>query len=170
MARQIRFHLDICDHLTPGYKFNEWELKGVPLRMEVGPKDIQKQSVTLAQRITLDGSVPEGKKPKSFVPQAGLIEHVTGLMDQIQQALYQRALKFCEEHTFVAKNYNELKERVERGFVRCCWAGSREDEEKIQEETKATIRVIPIAQPGGKGKCIYTGQEADKVAIFARAY
>jgi len=167
---RIRFHLDTRDHLTPGFKFNEWELKGVPLRMEVGPKDVQKQSVALAQRVMLDGSATEGRKTKSFVPQAGLTEHIMRLMDQIQQGLYQRALKFREEHTFDAKNYDELKERVEQGFVRCWWAGSCEDEEKIQEETKATIRVIPIDQPGGKGKCVYTGNEADKVAVFARAY
>jgi len=167
---KIRFHLDTRDYLTPGFKFNEWELKGVPLRMEVGPKDVQKQSVALAQRVIFDGSAPEGKKPKSFVSQAGLTEHVTRLMDQIQQGLYQRALKFREEHTFDAKNYDELKERVEQGFVRCWWAGSREDEETIQEETKATIRVIPNDQPGGKGKCVYTGKEADKIAVFARAY
>jgi len=167
---KIRFHLDTRDHLTPGFKFNEWELKGVPLRMEVGPKDVQKQSVALAQRVILDGSAPEGKKPKSFVPQAGLTGHVTRLMDQIQQGLYERALKLRRERTFEAKNYDELKERVEQGFVRCWWAGSREDEEKIQEETKATIRVIPIDQPGGKGQCVYTGKAADKVAIFARAY
>jgi prolyl-tRNA synthetase len=167
---KIRFHLDTRDHLTPGFKFNEWELKGVPLRMEVGPKDVQKQSVALAPRIALDSSAHEGKKPKSFVPQAGLTEHVTMLMDQIQQRLYQHALKFREEHTFEAKNYDELKERVEQGFVRCWWAGSREDEERIQQKTKATIRVIPIDQPGGKGKCVYTGKEADKVAMFAKAY
>jgi len=167
---KIRFHLDTRDHLTPGFKFNEWELKGVPLRMEVGPKDVQKQSVALAQRITLDGSASEGKKPKTFVPQAGLTEHLMRLMNQIQQGLYQRALKFRREHTFEATNYDELKERVEQGFVRCWWDGSREDEEKIQEETKATIRVIPIGQPGGKGKCVYTGKEAGKIAIFAKAY
>jgi len=136
--------------------------------MEVGPKDVQKQSVALAQRVILDGG--EGKKTKSFVPQAGLIEHVTRLLDQMQQGLYQRALQFREAHTFEAKTYDELKERVEQGFVRCWWGGSREDEEKIQEETKATIRVIPIEQPGGKGKCVYTGKEADQVAVFARAY
>ncbi len=168
---RIRFHVDTRDHLTPGYKFNEWEIKGVPLRMEVGPKDVQKQSVALAQRVLFDGSVPEGgKKPKSFVPQAGLTEHITKLMNDIQQGLFQRALKFREAHTFDAKDYNELKEMVEKGFVRCWWAGSRQDEEKIQEETKATIRVIPNDQPGGKGKCMYTGKDADKIAVFARAY
>jgi nucleotide-binding universal stress UspA family protein len=154
---KIRFHLDMRDHLTPGLKFNEWELKGVPLRMEVGPQDIEKQSVALAQRVMLDTSATQGQKTKSFVPQAGLTEHIMALMDQIQQGLYQRALKFREEHTFEAKTYDELKEYVELGFVRCWWAGSREDEERIQEETKATIRVIPLDQPGDKGKCVYTG-------------
>jgi len=142
----------------------------VPLRMEVGPKDVQKQSVALAPRVMLDGSPTEGKKTKSSVQQAGLTEHIMRLMDQIQRGLYQRALKFRDEHTFDAKNYDEFKECVERGFVRCWWAGSREDEEKIQEETKATIRVVPIDQPGGEGKCVYTGNAADKVAVFARAY
>jgi prolyl-tRNA synthetase len=185
---KIRFHVDTRDHLTPGFKFNEWELKGVPLRIEVGPKDVQKHSVALAQRVSLDGSAPDankppdgekppeakkppdGKKPKTFVPQAGLTEHVIRLMDEIQQGLYQRALKFRDEHTFEASNYDELKERVEQGFVRCWWAGSRDDEEKIQEQTKATIRVLPIEQPGGTGKCVYTGRQADKIAVFARAY
>ena len=111
-----------------------------------------------------------GKKPKSFVPQAGLTEHVTRLLESIQRGLYDRALKFREEHTWDAKDYGELKEIVEKGFARCWWAGSREDEEKIQEETKATIRVIPLEQPGGKGKCVYTGKEAEKIAYFAKAY
>ncbi len=167
---RIRFHVDTRDHLTPGYKFNEWELKGVPLRIEVGPKDVQKQSVALAQRVILDGPAPEGKKPKRFVPQAGLAEQVTELLDQMQQGLYRRALEFRQEHTFEAQNYDEMSERVEKGFVRCWWAGSREDEEKIQEQTKATIRVIPLDQPGGKGKCFYTGKDADTIAVFARAY
>jgi prolyl-tRNA synthetase len=168
---KIRFHIDDRDNLTPGFKFNEWEQKGVPLRMEVGPKDVQKQSVALAQRVILDGSVPEGgRKPKSFVPQAGLTEHIVKLLDDIQKGLFQKALKFREEHTWDAKDYGELKEIVEKGFARCWWAGSREDEEKIQEETKATIRVIPLEQPGGKGKCVYTGKESETIAYFAKAY
>jgi prolyl-tRNA synthetase len=175
---RIRFHIDTRDHLTPGFKFNEWELKGVPLRVEVGPKDVEKGSVALAQRVQFGASQAAApaqggkpaKTPKSFVPQAGLTEHVMGLLDQMQSGLFQRALKFREEHTFEASDYEELKERVEKGFVWAWWAGSREDEERIQEETKATIRCIPLDQPGGTGKCVYTGKEAITRAVFAKAY
>ena len=169
--RGIRFHVDARDHLTPGFKFNEWELKGVPLRVEVGPKDVEKQSAAVATRIPLDGSENVGgKKPKQFLPQAGLSEQLSQMLDRMQQALYQRALKFREALTYDAKNYDELKQAVEKGFVRAWWAGSREDEEKIQEETGATIRCLPLDQPGGVGKCVYTGKEAKQIAIFARAY
>ena len=172
---QIRFHMDDRDHLTPGFKFNEWELKGIPLRMEVGPKDVLKQSVALAQRVSFDAPQPgaggkEGRKPKSFVPQAGLTEHIVKLLEDIQQGMFQQALKFREDHTFEARNYDELKQAIEKGFARCWWAGSRQDEEKIQEETKATIRCIPLEQPGGSGKCVYTGKDATQIAVFARAY
>lgn len=170
--RGIRCHVDTRDHLTPGFKFNEWELKGVPLRVEVGPKDVEKKSVALASRIVLDeaAQAAPGKKPKTFVPQQGLTEHVIGLLGELQRTLFNRALSFREEHTSEAKNYDELKQGIETGFVRAWWAGSREDEEKIQEETKATIRCIPLDQPGGTGRCVYTGKQADKIAIFARAY
>jgi prolyl-tRNA synthetase len=169
--RGIRFHVDTRDHLTPGFKFNEWELKGVPLRMEVGPKDVEKKSVALASRILLDGAetIP-GRKPKSFVPQAGLGDHISQLLERIQTTLFERALRFRKEHTYEAKNYDELKQGIEKGFVRAWWAGSREDEETIQEETKATVRCIPLEQPGGSGKCVYTNKDADKLAIFAKAY
>src|SRR5437764_1959176 len=172
--RGIRFHIDTRDHVTPGFKYNEWELKGVPLRVEVGPKDVEKNSVAIATRIALDEQavIAGGKKPKSFVPQQGLTEHIISLLGQLQRALYDRARRFRSEHTYEATNYDELKQGIETGFVRAWWAGSREDEEKIQEETKATIRCIPLteAQPGGTGKCVYTGKEADRIAIFARAY
>jgi prolyl-tRNA synthetase len=161
---RLRFKIDDRDQFSPGYKFNEWELKGVPVRVEIGPKDIEKGTVGVARR-----DMP-GKQGKSFVPQQGLTEHVEGLLATIQQSLYDRALKFREEHTYEASNYEELKERVEKGFVRAYWAGSRQDEEKIQEETGATIRVIPLDQPGTSGKCVYTGKEARKIAVFARAY
>jgi prolyl-tRNA synthetase len=173
---RIRFHVDERDHLSPGFKFNEWELKGIPLRVEVGPKDVQKGSVALAPRVVFDAAAQpaaggkEGRKPKFFVPQAGLAEHLLKLMDEIQQGIFQRALRFREEHTFDAKNYDELKQAVEKGFVRAYWAGSREDEEKIQEETKATIRCLPLEQPGVGGKCVYTGKDATQIAVFARAY
>jgi len=173
---RIRFHVDERDHLSPGFKFNEWELKGIPLRVEVGPKDVQKGSVALAPRVIFgDAAQPapggkKGRKPKFFVPQAGLAEHLLKLMEDIQQGMFDRALRFREEHTFDARNYDELKQGIEKGFVRAYWAGSREDEEKIQEETKATIRCLPLEQPGVGGKCVYTGKDATQIAVFARAY
>jgi prolyl-tRNA synthetase len=161
---RLRFKIDDRDQLTPGFKFNEWELKGVPVRVEVGPKDVEKGSVAVARR-----DVP-GKAGKSFVPQAGLTDHLEGLLAEIQQGLYDRALRFREEHTFTASTYDELKEAVERGFVRCYWAGTTEDEQRIQDETKATIRVIPLDQPSTSGKCVMTGQATTQQVIFARAY
>jgi prolyl-tRNA synthetase len=172
---RIRFHIDERDHLTPGFKFNEWELKGVPLRVEVGPKDVEKQSVAVARRVQPAGEQApaaggKSKTPKQFLPQAGLTQQLESLLSEMQRSLFDRALRFRQEHTYEAKNYDELKQAVDKGFVRAWWAGSREDEEKIQEETKATIRVLPLQQPGGTGKCVYTGKQADQIAIFARAY
>ncbi len=161
---QLRFKVDDRDNLSPGYKFNEWELKGVPVRIEVGPKDVEKGSVALARR-----DVP-GRAGKSFVPQEGLTERILGLLEEIQAGLYERALAFREERTADVANYEELKQQVERGFARAYWAGSTEDEKRIQDETRATIRCIPLDQPGVSGKCVYTGQETDQIVIFARAY
>ena len=104
------------------------------------------------------------------MPQAGLGDHLVQTLERIQSALFERALRFRKEHTYEARNYDELKEGIEKGFVRAYWAGSREDEEKIQQETKATIRCLPLEQPGTSGKCVYTGKDAQKIAIFARAY
>ncbi len=163
---KLRFRVDDREQYSPGYKFNEWELKGVPIRVEVGPKDVEKGSVAVARRDK------PGREGKSVLPQEGLVDRLASLLDQIQQALYDRALRFREEHTYTASDYAELKQGVEKGFVRCWWAGTREDEEKIQDETGATIRVILLdqAQPGGSGKCVYTGKESNRQAVFARAY
>jgi prolyl-tRNA synthetase len=168
---RIRFHIDDRDHLTPGFKFNEWELRGVPLRIEVGPKDVEKKSVAVARRVPPSAQASsDGKKQKQFLPQAGLLQEIESLLAEIQRSLFDRALRFRDEHTYEARNYDELKQAVEKGFVRAYWAGSRQDEEKIQEETKATIRVIPLQQPDDRGKCVYTGKEAKQIAVFARAY
>jgi prolyl-tRNA synthetase len=161
---RLRFKIDDRDQLTPGFKFNEWELKGIPLRVEVGPKDVEKGSVALARR-----DIP-GKAGKAFVPQEGLTERLEGLLAEIQQALYDRALRFRAEHTFDATNYDELKAGIERGFVRCYWAGTREEEQRIQDETRATIRCIPLEQPDQAGRCVLTGKETSQQVIFARAY
>jgi len=160
----LRFKVDDREQYSPGYKFNEWELKGIPVRVEIGPKDIEKGTVGIARRDQ------PGKQGKSFVPQEGLKQWLESLLTEIQQALYDRALLFRKEHTFQASNYYELKQGVEKGFVHAYWAGTREDEDKIQDETGATIRLLPLDQPGTQGKCVYTGKPAQKIAVFARAY
>jgi prolyl-tRNA synthetase len=161
---RLRFKIDDRDNLTPGFKFNEWELKGVPIRVEIGPKDIEKGSVAIARRDQ------PGREGKSFVPQDGLTDRLTALLEEIQQALYRRALTFREDHTADVATYDELKQQVERGFARCYWAGTTEDEKRIQEETRATIRCIPLDQPQQPGRCVYTGKETTQQVIFARAY
>jgi prolyl-tRNA synthetase len=161
---KLRFKIDDRDNLTPGYKFNEWELKGVPLRVEVGPKDVEKGSAAVARR-----DVP-GREGKSFVPQEGLTERLLGLLEEIQSGLFQRALAFREQHSAFVQSYDELKEQIERGFAWAYWDGSDEDEKRIQDETRATIRCIPLDQPGTSGKCVYTGRETTRQVVFSRAY
>jgi prolyl-tRNA synthetase len=161
---RLRFKIDSRDQLTPGFKYNEWELKGVPLRVEVGPKDVEKGSVAVARR-----DMP-GRAGKAFVPQAGLAEHLEQLLTEIQQALFDRALRFRDERTADVANYDELKQQTERGFARAYWAGTNEDEKRIQDEIRATIRCIPLEQPGTSGKCVLTGKQTTQQVIFARAY
>src|SRR6266498_168949 len=128
---RLRFKIDDRDQMTAGFKFNEWELKGIPVRVEVGPKDVEKGSVAVARRDT------PGKVGKAFVPQAGLTEHLERLLIEIQQALFDRALRFREERTADVASYDELKQQIERGFARAYWAGSNEDEKRIQDEIRA---------------------------------
>lgn len=161
---RIRFKVDDRDNLTPGFKYNEWELKGVPIRVEVGPRDVEKGSVAIARR-----DVP-GKAGKSFVAQDGLTERLESLLVEIQQGLFDRALRFRDERTADVSTYDDLKQQVERGFARAYWAGSLEDEKQIQDETRATIRCVPLEQPDAAGRCVYTGKETTQQVIFARAY
>ncbi|MFN8567476.1 MAG: proline--tRNA ligase [Kouleothrix sp.] len=161
---RLRFKIDDRDNLTPGFKYNEWELKGIPVRVEVGPRDVEKGSVAVARR-----DVP-GKAGKAFVPQAGLTEHLEALLAEIQQNLYDRALTFRNDHTADVQTYDELKQQIERGFARCYWAGTTDDEKRIQDETRATIRCIPLEQPNHGGTCVYTGKPATQLVIFGRAY
>jgi len=161
---RIRFKVDDRDNLTPGFKYNEWELKGVPVRVELGPRDIEKGTVALARR-----DIP-GKAGKEFVPQEGLIDRIEALLVSIQQGLYDRALAFQKAHMRDVTTYEELRHAVETGFGRAYWAGGATDERRIQEELKATIRVIPLDQPDRAGRCIVTGQETGQQVIVARAY
>jgi prolyl-tRNA synthetase len=160
----LRYKVDDRDNLQPGFKYNEWELKGVPVRVEVGPKDVAKGTVALARR-----DIP-GKEGKQFVSQDGLTEQISGLLADMQQGLYDRALRFRQERTYEVRSYAELAEAVETGFAIAYWAGSTEDEQRIQSELKATTRVIPFDQPETAGTCIVTGKETTQQVIFARAY
>ena len=164
VAAGIRVKMDEREGMSPGFKFNDWEMRGVPLRLELGPKDVAKGSVVLARRDR------PGKEGKSFVPQQGIAAAVAAMLEEIQQALYDRALAFRKANTVDAANYEELKKAVEKGFAFSWWCGGAACEEKIKEETKATMRCIPLEQPGGEGKCIYCGAAARAKAIFARAY
>jgi prolyl-tRNA synthetase len=164
IAAGIRVKMDEREGMSPGFKFNDWEMRGVPLRMELGPKDVAKGSVVLARRDR------PGKEGKSFVPQQGIAAAVAAMLEEIQQALYDRALAFRKANTVDAANYEELKKAVEKGFAFSWWCGDAACEKKIGEETKATMRCIPLEQPGGEGKCIYCQAVARAKAIFARAY
>lgn len=162
----VRVHLDDRDEHTPGYKFNEWELRGVPLRVEIGPRDVENRQVVIARR-----DIP-GREGKMSVPVDEVVSHVQFMLDTVQQALFDRAKRFMDENTHTVSNYEEFKEVLANkgGFVRVFWAGSDEDEIRIKEETKATIRCYPFDHDGSEGTCFYTGKKTTRVAIFARAY
>jgi prolyl-tRNA synthetase len=163
-SSQLRVILDEREGASPGFKFNDWEMRGVPLRIEIGPKDVQKNSVVLARRDK------PGREGKSFVPQAGLIDAVKQTLDSIQKALYEKALSFRESNTADPKDYKEFQSAVEKGFAYSFWCGSAQCEKSIKEDTKATLRCIPVDQSKDAGRCIYCGQPANERAYFAKAY
>jgi len=164
VARGIRVMLDDRDSQTPGWKFNEWEMRGVPLRLEIGPKDIEKSQVVLARRDT---------REKSFTPMDGLAAHTETLLNTIQQALFDRAVAFRQEHTTEADSYATFTQVMEGrpGFVVAPWCGSAACEASIKAETQATIRNIPFASPPAAGKsCVKCGEPAKVHAWFAKSY
>jgi prolyl-tRNA synthetase len=161
---EFRIRVDWREGLTPGFKFNDWEMRGVPLRIEVGPKDVANSTVALSRRDE------PGRSGKQIVPQEGLAEAVGVLLDEIQEALYQRALAFQEANTHDPKDYDAFKEVVKDGWAQSWWCGEGECEAAIKDDTKASIRCIPLEQPGGKGQCIRCSKPAEERAIFGRAY
>ncbi len=163
-AAGLRVKVDSRTEVTPGFKFNDWEMRGVPLRIEIGPKDVEKGTVALARRDR------PGKEGKSFVPQSGLVATVTDLLADIQQSLLARATAFRDSHIHEPKDYAELTEIVQNGWAYAWWCESAACEAKVKEDTKATTRCIPLEQEEGHGKCVVCGKDAKRRVYFARAY
>ena len=164
-AAGIRVKMDDRQEVTPGFKYNDWELRGVPVRVEIGPKDVEKDSVALARR-----DVP-GREGKSFVSQAGLASTVSSLLSEIHDSLLKRATAYRDANIHDSETYDELKEAVTNGWAFAWWCGDAACEAKVKEDTKATIRCIPLeGQPDAKGKCIVCGSEADQKVYFGRGY
>jgi len=160
----FRLYIDNRLEVTPGFKFNDWEMRGVPLRIEIGPMDVDKGVVAFARR-----DIP-GKAGKSFVPQAQLPTRVAEMLTEIQTNMHDKALAFREANTHDPKDFAEFNEVIKDGWAFSWWCGRADCEVKIKEETKATTRCIPFEQPGGEGSCIYCGQTAQEKVYFARAY
>lgn len=159
----ISVKYDDRDNNTPGYKFADYELKGVPVRIAIGPRDLENGSVEIARRDTLT---------KETIPAGSVLSHVTSLLDEIQKNIYDKALKFRNENTFYVDTWDEFVKKLDEpgGFLMAHWDGTTETEEKIKEETKATIRVIPFDSPMEAGKCVYSGKPSERRVLFARSY
>ena len=159
----VRVKFDNRDKFKPGYKFNEYELKGVPLRIAIGPKDLEKNTVEVARRDTLE---------KIIIPQQEVLMHVTEQLDQMQEALFQKALDFRANNMTEVNDYDEFKKILDLkgGFLLAHWDGTAETEEAIKKETKATIRCIPLTEKKETGQCIYSGKPSLQRVVFAKAY
>ena len=159
--KNIRIHIDSREELTPGYKFNDWELKGVPLRIEIGPKDIENQSMVLAKRYNHE-------KMKMGLNE---VDKIVTILDEIQTEMLKKAKMEAENNTIDIENYDEFKMKMEKGgFFNSPWCGKLDCEEKIKEETGAEIRVIPFNSENTSKECIYCKQQSKSIPIFARGY
>jgi prolyl-tRNA synthetase len=160
-SKEIRVHVDDRSELSPGYKFNDWELKGVPIRIEVGPKDIEKQSIVIAKRYNRE------KSSLNFSE----IEKIPKILDEIQESMLNNAKEQAKTNTIDISDYEEFKSKIEEGgFFNAPWCGKLECEEKIKEETGADIRVIPFGSENTNQKCVYCNQQSVSIPIFARGY
>jgi len=158
----ITVKYDDRDTHKPGWKFAEYEVKGVPVRIAIGPRDLAQGTAEVARRDTLE---------KMTMPLEGLAEKIPGLLDEIQQQIYRKALSFRDSHIHKVDTYDEFKEVIEQGgFVLAHWDGTTETELKIKEETKATIRIIPVDDEAEEGRCMVTGRPSRRRVVFARAY
>ena len=159
----FRVKLDDRDTVSPGFKFNDWELKGVPVRLEVGPRDLENGVVTVFRRDTFE---------KFTLPLAEVTEKLSGLLDDIQKTLYDQAKAFRDERTVQVENMEELGKAVENGFARAMWCGDRACEDEIKDKFNASSRNMPFDQDQFRfgNKCVCCGKPADKVMYFAKAY
>jgi len=159
----VRVKLDADDNQKPGWKFAEYELQGIPVRLAIGPRDVKNENIEVARRDTKD---------KNIVPQEGIAERVKTMLGDIQTSLYDRAMARQEEMTTTVDDYDTFKEVLEEkgGFVRAHWDGTAETEQRIQDETKATIRCIPLDQEEEEGEDMITGKPSKGRVLFAKAY
>jgi len=158
----VRYHFDDRDNISPGFKFNEWEMKGVPLRIEVGPRDIETGTVFVVRR-------DNGEKKPLSLPLA--CDSLSSLLDEIQLNMFKQAQKFQKENTFLVKSYDEFKSILKKGgFISCGWDGTTDSEAAIKSETGATIRCILFDCSPHEKNCIYSGNPSKYDVIFAKAY
>ncbi len=161
-AKGLTVKYDDRDSQKPGWKFAQYELQGVPIRIAIGPRDLENETVEIARRDT---------KEKVVMPRNEAIDKIPDLLDEIQDNIYQKALNFRTENTCHVETYDEFRNKIEEGgFIYAHWDGTEETEEKIKEETKATIRCIPLNSPEESGKCMVTGKPSKQKVLFARAY
>jgi prolyl-tRNA synthetase len=163
-AAGIRLKMDDREEVTPGFKYNDWEMRGVPLRIEIGPKDVEKGSVAMARRDK------PGREGKTFVPQTNIAATVSEMLTTIQNALLEKATAYRDANIHDPKDYEELKQVVQDGWALSYWCESRECETKVKEDTKATTRNIPFNQPEHGGNCIICGAPAKRKVYFAKSY
>ena len=162
LDKEIRVHLDKRIELTPGFKFHDWELKGVPLRIEIGPKDIEKHKVVIATR---------HNREKTDLAIDKISDNIIEILQKIQEEMFDAAKKILQNKSVHIEDYTKFKEELEKGgFIYAPWCGNENCEEKIKDETGAEIRVIPFDDKNEKQKCIICGNESKTTPIFARGY
>jgi prolyl-tRNA synthetase len=162
-AKGITVKYDDRDTHKPGWKFADYELKGVPVRIAIGPRDLENSTAEVCRRDTLE---------KETIPMDKLVAHISGLLTDIQQNMLKKAIRFRDENTFKVDNWSDFKEILDGqgGFILAHWDGTAETENRIKDETKATIRCIPFDSPEEEGKCIYSGKPSKRRVLFARSY
>jgi prolyl-tRNA synthetase len=162
-SKGLSVQFDDRDTCKPGFKFAEHELKGIPVRIAIGPRDLENKTLEVARRDTLE---------KQIIPMETVVDFVVDLLDKMQQSIYKKALNYRKEHTCTADSYEEFKQILDDkgGFIFAHWDGTAETEELIKDETKATIRCIPFENKQEPGKCIRTGKPSIQRVMFARAY